>query len=285
MKNKITSVLLCMLLIISVFSVTVSADTGPKPSVNVEIKGVAGEYYVTLLSEYEHYGPYAAYDGTEESKRVYDDGQEHIWEKFVSYKDPDGFYFLQHFGKCEGEDIFKWGYYPPDVFKILVYVPETDTFISGGICESYAFDSYFLFDVSEGKATVTKNYDYTLEILSLLARVVITIAVEIGIAFVFAYFSKKELLFIACVNTATQLILNIMLNVINFYSGDRAFTAYYFILEFAVFAIEAVLYSGILTRLGKERTKPAIAVIYAAVANFVSLFFGLLIANLIPGIF
>ena len=39
-------------------------------------------------------------------------------------------------------------YYPPPKFKILLYYPETETFVSSGIYERYAFDTYYTVDMN-----------------------------------------------------------------------------------------------------------------------------------------
>ena len=40
-----------------------------------------------------------------------------------------------------------WTYYPPGDFKILLYYPETETFVSSGIYARYAFDTYYTVDM------------------------------------------------------------------------------------------------------------------------------------------
>ena len=67
-KNKLICVLLCTVILLCAFSLSAFADTGPKPSVNIEIAGIEGEYYATLLSKEKSTGPASAWDGTEEHK-------------------------------------------------------------------------------------------------------------------------------------------------------------------------------------------------------------------------
>ena len=283
-KNKLICVLLCAVILLCAFSVSAFADTGPKPSVNVEITGIEGEYYVTLLSKERSTGPASAWDGTEENKN-YARLDPVIWEKFTYYEDIDGFYFLQQAEKCAGNDTYKWGYYPPKTFKVLVYIPASDTFIVSEICERYAFDSYFRFDITADGAVITESYDYAPEIFSLAARAVITVALEILLALAFGYRARGELLLISGVNIITQLALNITLNAVNFHSGEYAFIAWYIMLEFAVFAAEAVLYFAFLPRFAEKAKKRSLGVIYALAANTFSFAAGMLIAEIIPGIF
>ena len=64
---------------------------------------------------------------------------------------------------------------------------------------------------------------------------------------------KKQLLILAVVNIITQIILNVLLNVINYNSGPLAFTFFYVLFELIVFALEAVLYCTILKRLSEKK--------------------------------
>ncbi len=284
MKTKRILVFLISAVLLCTFSLSAFADTGPKPSVNVEISGIEGEYYVTLLSLHKSTGPASAWDGTEEHKN-YMNLDPVIWEKFTYYKDSDGFHFLQQAEKCEGHDTYKWGYYPPATFKVLVYIPASDTFVVSNVCERYAFDSYFRFEVGQDGTKIYKNYDYTQETISLAARVVLTIALELALALLFGYRARGELLLISCTNIATQLALNAVLNAVNFHSGQYAFVAWYIILEFAVLAVEAVLYFTFLPRLSHAPKKRSLGVVYSAAANTFSFVLGLFLAQVIPGIF
>ena len=122
---------------------TATADTGPKPSVVVSFEGLENEkYYVTLLSESVTTGPHTAYDEQADNADYYGDDEDNIiWQKFVSYKDEDGYYFLQFFDECTETSKFTWGYYPPTKFKLLIYFPEHDSFaVSDEDYERYGFD-------------------------------------------------------------------------------------------------------------------------------------------------
>ena len=50
--KKVYKLMFPILLLVFIFPLTAYADTGPKPSVVIDIKGLEDEdYYVTLLSE------------------------------------------------------------------------------------------------------------------------------------------------------------------------------------------------------------------------------------------
>lgn len=298
MKKKIFFILFCFILIIIFMPTTANADTGPKPSVVIDFKGLEEEnYYVTLLSEISSTGPHSVFGEFADNQRYFEEDEDYdIWCKFVSYKDKDGFYFLQFFGDCTDTSQFTWGYYPPPKFKILIYFPEKDSFtVSQEVYERYAFDSYYGVDltgleiqsvISGENIKAERNYDFRWELISFFTRIIVTIIIEVMIALLFGFRAKKQLLVIVAVNILTQSILNILLNVINYNQGGMMFVFHYVWMEVLVFIIEAVVYSIFLHKYSRWKiTNKWIASLYALTANAVSFCIGLYIAHLVPGIF
>lgn len=312
MKNnvkKLFYLIVCALFILTLFPITASADMGPKASVRISFENMGDELcYGTLLSEKASTGPSSVWDGNEEyahhngnERYYYLDITEDIWRAFVEYEDSDGYYFLQEATwKVSEKKEIAWTYYPPDTFKILLYYPETNTFAVSGICERYAFDTYYTVNMAgvdigsvdyneelsgNDRLNAYRSYQWQQEIISLVCRILITIAIEMGIALLFGFRGKKALLFLAIVNTATQIILNVLLNVINFSAGQLAFVAGYVQLEIVVFAIESVLYCVLMKKLTEHPKRNWFYTVYALVANAVSFGAGLAIANILPGIF
>ncbi len=297
MKKKLSLVALTAALMCLLFSFTASADTGPKPSVRIRFEGLSDEVcYATLLSLRDSSGPARYWNGKEAPDYyVSDNGADEeldtlakyksVWKKMVEYSDPDNYYFLQRIWKLGEVKELAWTYYPPDSFKILLYYPESDTFIGSGIYERYAFDSYYTVNAqnlteTSDVFTAEKSYDYKWEMISLVARILITILIETVIALVFAYRSQREFTVIFAVNIITQIILNIALNIENYKEGYMAFTAYYIFFELMIFAIEAAVYSFTLKDQKKSRN-----ILFALVSNTVSFAAGLMLAHIIPGIF
>ena len=289
MKRKIFALLLCFVLVMAM-PITAHADMGPKPSVRIEFTGIEGEtYYGTLLSKSKSTGPASAWDGNPEyAYRQPEDADYDIWLKFVEYEDTDGYYFLQWFWECSEENQLNWTYYPPTSFKILLYFPETDTFYVSPVYERYAFDSYFTMDLSDyatGPMLAEKSYDYTWELISLAARIVLTILLELSLAWIFGFRDRKTLGFLAVVNIITQVTLNVALNIVNYNSGSMNFVFSYVLYEILVFAVEAVAYTVLMKRITGIQTRKGKAIAYAFVANAASFAFGLWLAHVIPGIF
>lgn len=152
MKKSLRS-LLAFLIAATVLCCIAMADTGPKPSASFTFTGMPDEdYYVTMLAEVDAYGPHRVYQPGEDLPYVLEAGKEDpaypAWQKFVDYKDPDGYYFLEDlFEQCHGDDEAGWRYFPPEQFKLLLYFPESDTFLCSTVTARYAFDSVYRLDL------------------------------------------------------------------------------------------------------------------------------------------
>lgn len=289
MKEKLTQLIFVFLCILMLFPIGVSGDTGPKPSIRIQFKNMGDELcYGTLLSKEESTGPARAWDGEEENINL-DFVDRYIWEAFVNYEDSDGYYFLQWAWKVNDTKELSWTYYPPNEFKVLLYYPETNTFISSDVCKRYAFDTYYTVDMDgieigsikydenlsgNQRLIMHKSYEFKNEVKALVYRILITVVVEVLIGLLFK-FRNKELLYILFINVITQIILNVLLNV---YTGF----GYYFVylsLESLVFVIEAIFYCLMFKK------KKGYCVLYALFANIASFVIGLYLANLFPGLF
>ena len=161
MKRKLSQLIFVFLCMIMIFPIGVSGDTGPKPSVRIQFKNMDDELcYGTLLSKEESTGPARAWDGKEENINL-DFVDRDIWEAFVNYEDSDGYYFLQWAWIVSDTKELAWTYYPPNEFKILLYYPETNTFVSSDVCKRYAFDTYYTVDM-DGVDISSIEYDDSL---------------------------------------------------------------------------------------------------------------------------
>ena len=285
----ITLAVLCCAVLFA--PVNASADVGPKPSVQIAFVNMGSDVcYATLLSYDDNCGPFRAWDGNDQHADPHELGE--IWRAFVEYKDSDGYYFLQWATRCDETQKFSWTYYPPKKFKILLYYPELDAFVSGDACERYAFDSYFTLDMqgitvgAENQTLILKkSYNYGWEIFTLVLRIAITLLVEIGIALLFRLKERRVFLTILFTNVATQVLLNVALNVINYYMGALMWLLMYFLLELAVLVVEFVVYVLVFPRVAKVQIPWWKTLLYTVVANVASFALGVFLARVIPTIF
>ena len=108
-----------------------------------------------------------------------------------------------------------------------------------------------------------------------------TIAIELGIALLFGLRSRRVFRFIVIVNIITQVALNIFLSVLNYHMGFMMFVVFYVLFEIIVFIIEAIVYVAFL----KNEVSKLKLIIYAFVANLVSIILGMALAFWIPWFF
>ena len=307
--RKWLTILICLVLAVSLFPITASADTGPKPSVRITFENLGNEEcWGTLLSSKESTGPSSAWNGKEEDAQHNENPNGYysyqkfgydVWKAFVDYDEKDDYYFLQEAWQINETKELAWTYYPPNEFKILLYFPETEEYAVSGVYERYAFDSYFTVNMDGVKLSVDYNeelssderinaynsYNYRVEILALIARIIITIIIEMAIALAFGYWEKKQLLLLAGMNTGTQIILNVLLNIINYNSGRIAFVLFYILFAIIVAIIEAVVLLVFLNKISITQRKRWLMVVYVILANVVSFWSGLYLADWLPGIF
>lgn len=299
--GKLISILCIFSLAFSPLATLASADTGPKPSVNVTFENASDELcYATLLSEITPLGPHSVWDGSEENAfhnqnvNNYSELDYEVWKSFVEYTDTDGYCFLQMAWQINETKELKWTYYPPSKFKILLYYPETDRFAISGIYERYAFDTYYTVDMNgldigsveynnalsgDGRIIAHRAYRWNAEFFGFIIRVIITIIIEIVIARLYNLLKKNTVLFLVIINVVTQFLLNFSLHFIdyrNIFSG-------YALCEFAIIAIEAIACIIFLKKPTQKTNKTYI--LYAFTANTLSYVAGLALSLFLPAIF
>lgn len=298
------------------------ADTGPKPSAAFTFTGMPDEdYYVTMLAEVDHYGPHRIYQEGDDLPYVLEAGRDDpaypAWQKFVDYKDTDGYYFLDDlFEQCHGDDEASWHYYPPERFKLLLYFPESDIFLCSTVTERYAFDSVYRLDLGGkspaeiaaltltdpngdplpsgrddetaiGEVTLDKSDGTHQQIIGFFGRLGITLVIELALAWGWKYRKGSQLLFIGIVNLITQCLLNVALLCWGAQETSRGFIIFWYVLlELAVTGIEAAAYAFLLPGTDhKEETVRRHAAMYAIAANVLSFLGGLALSEVFPFLF
>ena len=298
------------------------ADTGPKPSAAFTFTGMPDEdYYVTMLAEVDHYGPHRIYQEGDDLPYVLEAGRDDpaypAWQKFVDYKDPDGYYFLDDlFEQCHGDDEASWHYFPPERFKLLLYFPESDTFLCSTVTERYAFDSVYRLDLGGkspaeiaaltltdpngdplpsgrddetaiGEVTLDKSDGTHQQIIGFFGRLGITLIIELALAWGWKYRKGSQLLFIGIVNLITQCLLNVALLYWGAQETSRGFIIFWYVLlELAVTGIEAAAYAYLLPGTDhREKSVRRNAAMYAIAANVLSFLGGLALSEVFPFLF
>jgi hypothetical protein len=259
MKQQQSIIKIIFIIMFFVLSInSVNADVGPKSSVNIKISGIEEKYFVTLLSDTEVSGPYS-------NKYPYT-GKELDYTMFEDYSDE--FYFLYNVKELSGEGTYSWTYFPPENFKVLVYIPSTNHYIESKELESFAFHTYYNLNVKDYEIlNISKNYVTGFTLYDFLLRLLLTLLIEVTIALFFK-FKGYELKVIVITNLITQTLLILILMILNYKIGYFGEALIMLPLELVVLVIELLIYNKYL----ESCKHPAI---YAVVANIASFLVGM----------
>ena len=290
MKRRLFCGSILALLLVCLLPLWAAADTGPKPSITVTPEGFGEDAcYLTLLSQTETTGPWSKQESFAASKDSYGDPEadEAIWTAFNDYEDADGFYFLGCYGEVTGGQVFCWSYYPPDTFKVLAYFPDSGTFAVGPVTERKEFSAHYTVSPSETGETllIEKARNQEAENKSFVGRLVLTLALELAVAVVFAFRAKRQIITIVCMNLITPVGLNQAITHLFPLVSSRWYWPGLLALEVLIFLVEGAVYARLLPRWKKDPAAVCHPWGYALAANVASFGLGLILARLIPGMF
>lgn len=290
MKRRLFCGSILALLLVCLLPLWAAADTGPKPSITVTPEGFGEDAcYLTLLSQTETTGPWSKQESFAASKDSYGDPEadEAVWTAFNDYEDADGFYFLGCYGEVTGGQVFCWSYYPPDTFKALAYFPDSGTFAVGPATEREEFSARYTVSPSETGETllIEKARNQEAENKSFVGRLVLTLALELAVAVVFAFRAKRQIITIVCMNLITQVGLNQAITHLFPLVSSRWYWPGLLVLEILIFLVEGAVYARLLPRWKKDPAAVCHPWKYALAANVASFGVGLILARLIPGMF
>lgn len=290
MKRRLFCGSILALLLVCLLPLWAAADTGPKPSITVTPEGFGEDAcYLTLLSQTETTGPWSKQESFAASKDSYGDPEadEAIWTAFNDYQDAEGFFFLGCYGEVTGGQMFCWSYYPPDTFKVLAYFPDSGTFAVGPVTERKEFSARYTVSPSETGETllIEKARNQEAENKSFVGRLVLTLALELAVAVVFAFRAKRQIITIVCMNLITQVGLNQAITHLFPVVSSRWYWPGLLVLEVLIFLVEGAVYARLLPRWKKDPAAVCHPWGYALAANVASFGVGLILARLIPGMF
>ena len=282
-----------VLILMAALGIYAFADFGPKPSVVVEFENAGDrEYYVTLVAKEDKLGsPYSQV--TAEDQPETDDIA--IWNRLVAFEDPDGMVFAGNVQKLTGDGAYIWGYYPPSEFRVLIYFPDTDSFVeSSEILEQYAFDSYYQMDFNDlpenwndavAAIPVTRKYNLLWQITAFLLRLAVTVAVECLLAVLFGFKGKRQMLLVLAVNCATQLAMNLLI------LDESVGLFIFYVLQYALIEVGVILAEGLVYCLAlpklatPEQNRNIHPIAFAFFGNVASFSLGFLLSNWFPMLF
>ncbi len=278
---------LCML-----FALPVFADVGDKPSIYIAFENMPDvPFYGTLITATLPKG--AIYAAESHEVEWYANVPDTVYDAFCDYDEADSFSYwhspYENIFLCSESGRLVLNYPSPERFKLLLYFPETGTYAVSDVLEKYAHDASYVLDFggvipSEGVLLDVRTDDHLPSgIVGLFVRMVLTVLLELGIAWLFRYRTKPLVTSIITVNVVTQLLLNMPIVFISYKLGGLAAFIAYFMLEIPVLLIEAIAYAILLPdHRGGTWWK---AVLYAIAANLVSFIVGYRLSLHFPLVF
>jgi len=278
----------------------VHADFGPKPSIQITIKGVNGPYSFDLLSEQIDAEDISA---IEEQDRVNDYYYKDDYpDALIGFIDRDGFASYQRYNgigsvRQESAHVYNVNYYGPSTYKLVIVTDDQQIIISDQVV-NIVFDTVITWDLSDVDLTESSyglgalsgnmgvgtpgNYVGEGKIVWMtlwrtILRVIVTIALELLVFYyLFKYKKKDTLKKMVIINALSQTILSTFL-VLGYLAGNIfGFLAALLIGEAVVFIAEAIIFMFWF----KEGSK-AKAFFFAIVANSFSLVISLFITPLL----
>lgn len=274
MKRRIPLFLLALLLLVSILPIGASAALNfsrGTPTVSITLQNHdQSSCYVTLLSQDDTSGPWVSVDTFAQSYQS-EKADQAIWEALNSYQDPDGFHFLGFYQNATLSQGFVWSYCPPDTFKVLLYNADTGTYlVSQETYQRYAYDSYFTATISGDQVTLARSSTLAGQVLNLVIRTVLMVAVALLIAKLF-HLGGKQIPYLAGVHTGILLVLNLFLALVNYRSGSSLFLMDALLLTIVVVMVEWKLFGTALPKRAADPEAPCPVRNFALVANLVGM--------------
>ena len=279
-KKSILIPILLFLIIINFSQIIAVADVGPKPSLEIIVKGMEnGNYWLDLLVTDE--SQYSWLEITEAEKQMV--------KNLTDYKDEEGFHpallggtrvplsgHLKGKENPNGTYSHKFSYIgTPEIFKIAI-LTEDNTLIISDVINRKNFNSIVEFDVKENAALerdIILSAGEAKEIfpigniaLGFLSRLILTLLIEIGIALLFGFTIKNSGKILLKTNILTQVLLNIAILWINLSYGMLMALLVFLLMEIFIVIFETTIYTKYLTERSKGRR-----IAYGIIANIVSL--------------
>lgn len=297
---------LILLLVFTLFTIgmkpqDVHADMGPKPSIQITIKGVDTPYSFDLITPYEDLEAmtYTENQGYVDDESYYKDDYP---DSLILFQDRDNFSSYHRYNgigaiRQESEHVFNANYHGPKTYKIVL-VTEDNQFIISKQVVNLIFDTVVTWDLT-GVDLSESSYDLgelsgnmgigTLDnhtgggqivwmtVWRTITRVIATIFIELVVfLFIFRYREKDTFKKMIVVNVISQTVLSALLVIGYMQSNFFGFFGTLIFGEFLVFLGEAVLF----TYWFKEGSKTK-AFWFAIAANTASLWVSIFITTLI----
>lgn len=262
------------ILLVALLMVTpLNTTNGYYQTAEITIEGIEGTCYGTLISR-------KAMSGTWSTKIELDlNAPEEIKDAFKNHEDPDGFLYLNYFQDVS-EGYLWWPYYPPEDFKLLLYYPETDTFMTSDVYSPYCLTSMYKATVKDGNITLVRNFDYAEMIKITLIRILVCSALAILVSVLYGRPFTDDIKHIVLSNLIYHVILH---GLIAWYSYMNGFSIYeYYLLMWIPYLLFMIIQSYIYSRKAHSIHMPGLCAFYGCGIAYAA---GLLMVDVFPKLF
>lgn len=282
MLRRITLMGVLILVLMVISAPTTHADMGPKPYATVDVVGQRGSYDLDILIKISH-----EVSAVEDLENYYRIDQHYAGSEYPSvlngYQDTEGYASMTLYSgppRYTDRDYnsFHLGYFgAPQHFKIAL-VFDGDVIITSEAVDRRMFNAHFIYDVSdvdlthsqEGVGEVSESIPRAQMTTDFFIRLVLTVALELGVLALFGYRHLKSFLLGGGVNLVSQSILSILMVIAYYFWGGMLAAILTLALgEMIVIVSEIIIYGKFLKEHGRLR-----AVLYGLCANAASLAFG-----------
>ena len=274
-KRKITTWFALLFLVTFAFlgpiSLTVNADTGPKPSIDLEVINAPKDYYVALLGKRDwdtgHVNSHLKLDSV--SLEKVEEYLENFWYKEWHYfESPLG----DNLYRRNETDVYHFWYMVPKPFRVLLIDMDGNVYVSDELYQ-WEYNAECTYDFHTGTLSEHRIGAIGKRTLVILGSYLVTLTIELLVLSGFYPLNKKNLFWFWLANTITNIPLNIFLLHSNL---GLEIMFVWILLEILVFFVEGFLYKfNLIDRKGNNFTSKAFG--YSALANFLSAFVGVMI--------
>ena len=272
-KMKRKSILVLILFILIFFQpMTAYADMGPKPCIYITFNNLGDRTVYASLFALEG-GPSPVSFGD------WDKVPNDIRQIFLEYSETEDARFVEEIWIISADNpTMECGYMPPYEYKLVVYIPDENRMVESDYYTRDRFEEWYSVKISGKNEKLVLAYDWQSNVLPIITRVILTVIIELVIAFLFRIKGKKSVRVIIITNVATQLFLNISLLLETiFLGGGILLVLLYLLLEINIFFTESIVYSLVLKKTNNPPVGVFKAISYAFIANLVTFLIGIFV--------
>lgn len=262
------------MLIALLLTSTIGINNGYNQTTRITFNGIKETCYGTLLSR-------TSVSGTWSSELSLDlSAPEEVKTFFKGFKDEDGFFYLNYFQDLT-DGLLYWPFYPPEEFKVLLYFPDSDTFlVSDASYHRYALSSTFEANIHDDMIDLKTNYDYAKLIMITLCRILISLVISFIVTFVFYKPIRKDHPIILTSNLVFQMILHTLISVYSYRYGFSIVE--YFLFIWIFYLLFAFLQGYLYKKKALSIASPYFCALLSGVITYAA---GLLLVDIVPSLF